>query len=780
MKNMQSSTDYIISKIKYNEILKGDIFDFGTQSLYKDSIIQLSDGSIFTSFLLITADSNLSIESDSKRSETLSLFFANLPDGYEINFELRRKKKEFEYIIPSNIIDGGTVYEIEQRRKREFSSSDNLVNETYITLIKRNFDKNFSLTQPALMSFIEKAELLKASLESAGCRVDVLKSQKLLDFIKYAYDYSNETQRSFSCTKTISESILNSNYELKNIPLVIKNTATVYTQCLTPTALASWTFADMFSFLSSLDFEIRLVLKYKGYSKEKAKSIIFHKKKAFKNSIFSLSSYMKKEMTNSDISDEYDHDAIDGKNQCDCALDAISQNDMSAGDTQITFILNNTNIDKLELSCRELKSLLNKNGFLIKEEKLGNTLCFISSLPASPFFYNSFFLLSKNFCDFLHLGSPTNGAAKSALLIKRTGSKAPLIYAKNLDGSLFYFSPAGEEGEKGHSFISGPTGSGKSALLSLMASSFLKYDGTRCIIIDRDLSSLELVDDNNGTIFYPCNDSTCFQPLYNAKKRKSDVIEFIKSICYISALPWSAKIQAIVDEAIEYLEEGRETMTMLYSIIKGLDNTSELLPALIPFVSGGEYEGLFDSDADNFNIENRLTLIETNKILKNSIEDKSAAIPFFIYIFTRLNQLFDDCKPTMLIIDEGWKILKNKTFSAFLEEWIKTLRKKNVDIVLSCTNIADITDSYIAESVISNTQTQIFFKDENAENELQKSNYKKIGLDEHCINLIASLPSFHPLIIQEGKLSVVDFRMQNILKFITTPNSKKKAFLCDE
>ena len=113
MKIMQSSLDFIQSKITYNEILNIDIFEYGAFANYKDSIIQLSDGSLMLSFCIETGDSNLSFEIAERRKNILVPFFANLENSFEINFEIRRKKSGFEYLSFASCTTG-SIKEIEK------------------------------------------------------------------------------------------------------------------------------------------------------------------------------------------------------------------------------------------------------------------------------------------------------------------------------------------------------------------------------------------------------------------------------------------------------------------------------------------------------------------------------------------------------------------------------------------------------------------------------------------------------------------------------------------
>ena len=67
----------------------------------------------------------------------------------------------------------------------------------------------------------------------------------------------------------------------------------------------------------------------------------------------------------------------------------------------------------------------------------------------------------------------------------------------------------------GHSAIVGPTGYGKSVLLGLIASSFMKYKDSRVYFFDKDASSRVLTYAVGGEFHDLGNDELSFQPLAN-------------------------------------------------------------------------------------------------------------------------------------------------------------------------------------------------------------------------------------------------------------------------
>ena len=773
---MQSSHDLIKNEICYNEIIDSRNFPSGSLIAreFDQGIIQQSDGSLMACLEIHASDIQLLYGTSVRRRDVISGFLPTLKSGYEINFEWRRSKKEFKYMSCESKMKG-SAREIEKRRRESFDGFKCYSNELFLTLVKRNRTPSSTMTREDLEEFCHSLQMLMLALSNADCACVVLKNAGLLDFIKRSMDLTcMKMPQLQQGAATISDCLLTEEYQFRNIPLVIKNPQKTYVSCLTVTALPSYTQPDLFGFCSYSDLDFRMVIKYKGYDKSESESIIEHKRKSYRNSLFSIMKYVKSDLTKTDVSDEFSRSALTGKEQCESALQTISDNGWTAGLCQISICIQDQNESALEEKAAAIMKSFQKQGILIKSERLGNSLCFLSMITGSKRLYSPLFVMSENFADMLHLTAMSDGSPRSKLLKERTNSEIPFIYSRNTDGSINYFSLYGAEGRKGHAFITGPTGSGKSVLLSLMAAQWLKYDNTRVVIIDRDLSSYRIIHENNGDFHYPMFDDTRFQPLENAQKNMAGCMEFIKAICMSQGVEFTAAEQRECSDAIGLMENGKETMTLFFHLIKGHNKESRMLPALASYAKGGEYERLFDSDEDSLTNLGRITMIETGKILQNSISSMNAALPFFVYLLSRLEKSFNDLTPTLLIIDEGWKALKNEVFSAFFEEWIKTLRKKNADVVLSITNLQDIIGTRICETVMSNMQTRIFFKDANAMNSLEESNYRSIGLPDHLISILPDLPDFCPLVLQEKTASILDFDMQSQLEYLTTPNEIRK------
>jgi type IV secretion system protein VirB4 len=105
-------------------------------------------------------------------------------------------------------------------------------------------------------------------------------------------------------------------------------------------------------------------------------------------------------------------------------------------------------------------------------------------------------------------------------------------------------------------------------------------------------------------------------------------------------------------------------------------------------------------------------------------------------LFHVLERRFDG-KPTLLILDEAWLFLKDAFFAAQIQDWLKTLRKRNVAVVFASQELADVEASAIASTIIEACLTRIFLPNDRAREPRSRAFYEKLGLNGRQIDLIA-------------------------------------------
>jgi type IV secretion system protein VirB4 len=111
-------------------------------------------------------------------------------------------------------------------------------------------------------------------------------------------------------------------------------------------------------------------------------------------------------------------------------------------------------------------------------------------------------------------------------------------------------------------------------------------------------------------------------------------------------------------------------------------------------------------------------------------------IPVLTYLFHRIEQRLDG-RPTLIVIDEAWVVLANSTFGAKLEEWLRTLRKKNAAVVLATQSLSEIANSPHRDVILESCPTKLYLPNAEARNPQTRELYRKFGLSERQIGILA-------------------------------------------
>src|SRR6266851_9666514 len=82
-------------------------------------------------------------------------------------------------------------------------------------------------------------------------------------------------------------------------------------------------------------------------------------------------------------------------------------------------------------------------------------------------------------------------------------------------------------------------------------------------------------------------------------------------------------------------------------------------------------------------------------------------VPVATYLFHRIDQRLDG-RPTLIVLDEAWIMLTNSVFGAKVEEWLRTLRKKNAAVVLATQSLAEIANSPHRDVILESCPTKLY------------------------------------------------------------------------
>jgi type IV secretion system protein VirB4 len=147
----------------------------------------------------------------------------------------------------------------------------------------------------------------------------------------------------------------------------------------------------------------------------------------------------------------------------------------------------------------------------------------------------------------------------------------------------------------------------------------------------------------------------------------------------------------------------------------------------------GRFGQIFDAKVDQFGVVPWVH-IEMGHLMALG---EQAVVPALDYLFHRIEATFDG-SPTLMILDEAWLFLRHPVFERRLQDWLKTLRKKNVYVVFATQEIADAAQSRILPTILSACPTKIYLPNEEALTPQIAEAYRGFGLTDTELGILAS------------------------------------------
>jgi type IV secretion system protein VirB4 len=321
-------------------------------------------------------------------------------------------------------------------------------------------------------------------------------------------------------------------------------------------------------------------------------------------------------------------------------------------------------------------------------------------------------------------------------------------------------------GDIGHTFLCGPTGSGKTVLVAFLLALYHRRGATQ-VAFDKD-RGLEIVIRALGGRYLPLKSgvTTGFNPL--SLPVTPGNIEFLRNWLRVLARPANSTLNATAPR--EFLV--REEMDLDHALrgTLALDPSARRLSRLIEFLDRTDPEGLHARLARWC----EATHGETAWVFDNPIDTvvpmlagqgpfgfdvtefldhATIRTPVTLYLFHLVRQLLDG-RQLVCWLDEFWRMLSDPAFEQFAKDGPKTWRKLNGAMCLATQSASDVLASPLSHTIVEQTPTKIFFPNIDA----SLPDYREgFGLSARQFALIQSglSPGSHQFLIKKGHQSAV-------------------------
>ncbi len=387
---------------------------------------------------------------------------------------------------------------------------------------------------------------------------------------------------------------------------------------------------------------------------------------------------------------------------------------------------------KLERAAKQIEKALHNLGFVARVETINTMEAYLGSLPGHGVEnVRRPIMNALNLADLLPVSSIWAGENTAPCPFYPPHSP-PLLHCVTTGHSPFRLNL--HVRDLGHTILFGPTGNGKSTHLALLASQLRRYPGMSLFAFDKGMSLYPLTKATGGSHFTVAgdNDALSFCPLQflGSRNDRAWAMEWIDTILALNGLNTTPGQRNEIASAIVNMHQtGSHSLTEFVSSIQD----KSIREALKQYTVEGSMGHLLDAETDGL----ALTSFMTFEIEELMGLGEKYALPVLLYLFRRIERSLQG-QPAAIIIDEAWLMLGHEAFREKIREWLKALRKANCMVIMATQSLTDASRSGILDVIVESTATKIFLPNIFARDEDSSALYRRMGLNNRQIEIIAT------------------------------------------
>jgi type IV secretion system protein VirB4 len=421
----------------------------------------------------------------------------------------------------------------------------------------------------------------------------------------------------------------------------------------------------------------------------------------------------------------------------------------------------------------EFRKVLINRGFGVRVEDINAVDAFFGTLPGNGVAQvRRVIAHTRNYVDLMPISAVWAGEKSNPSALMPPNSP-PLIYAATQGGTPYRFNL--HDNDVGHTLIVGPTGAGKSVQLALLVAQWFRYPKAQVFAFDKGHSLYGLCKAAGGRFYDIGEGGLSFQPLRDIDNDAEFGWgqEWVETVLRLQGVEIGPSERSTINEALRQLATApreRRTLTELEANLQD----EKLKAGIRPYVIDGPLGGMLDSRNDGLTTS-RFVVCEMETLLSGSYGE-ATVMAVLLYLFRRMERALDG-SPTLVPIDEAWLFLKHPAWRDKIQDWLKTLRKKNAVVVLSTQSMADIKESPIASAILQSTATKIYLPNSEAGNEGMRQFYEYAGLNSREIELLqTATPKRDYYVVQRLGRRMISFRLGAVaLAFLGVSGQRDRA-----
>lgn len=406
-----------------------------------------------------------------------------------------------------------------------------------------------------------------------------------------------------------------------------------------------------------------------------------------------------------------DDAAVSLRLQLEEAEDDVASGRSTFGNHSATVTLFCSSIEELNLAVTLVSRAVQESGGVSVRESMAARAAYFSQHPGNLSYRTRPSLISsRNFSDMAALhGSPSGRPAEQspwgdAVTILPTAEGETYRLNFHLAGAL-------DERTVGHTLVLGQTGSGKTLGTAFLLSQAVRLN-PRIIVFDKDRGFEMAIRAMGGSYSaVRMGEDTGFNP-FRAETDDRGIawlVEWISTLASFGGNQLDTTQVEAITAAVQSngsAEPVLQNFCNFRSQLRATDDDGEIHSRLSRWDEGGQFGWLFGGkENDPLKFDNKIVGFDLTEIFDNDI----VRTAWLSYVFRRIERLVEDEEPTLLVLDEAWKLLDDPYFEKRLKDWMLTLRKKNVVLILLTQRVSHINESAAGNSILESAVTRLIY-----------------------------------------------------------------------
>jgi type IV secretion system protein VirB4 len=387
------------------------------------------------------------------------------------------------------------------------------------------------------------------------------------------------------------------------------------------------------------------------------------------------------------------------------------------GDHHLSVAVYADDRDTLEQAAAQIKRVGQEIMAVIVRENMALKATYFAQSPGN-FGYRARKtpISSVNFADFAALHGSVEG---------RRGNQSPwgqpisILPTVGTAGYRFNFHEAGsadKEPTVGHSLVLGRTGTGKTVTTAFLAAQSQRV-GARLFFFDKD-RGLEMAVRALGGRYKEIRAGvpTGLNPLATEvdERGRAWLSDWLSTLLTRNGSLTGEQSRAVQNAVGQNANAGPalQDFASFETLFQALDDEGELQSRVAEWAPGGRYGWVFDEPegGEAIDISGEITGFDMTEILDMTSERMAV----LSYIFRQIERVVEDRRPTIIVLDEAWKLLDDPYFGARLENWLVTLRKMNCVVIMMTQYPSQLEGSRVGKTIVETVPTQILFPNDRA------------------------------------------------------------------